>query len=155
VTRVHEHVDVNAMASSVWAMVGAPADICEWHPGIVSSQLKDGVRHCTLRDGEEIAEAIVEHSDNLRFYVYAVAGDRFGMVNYTSRIQVDDVAGVARVVWTGEFDACDPGQADALAETISATYREGLHALRAALLGREDERDDVTSVQVSPPTKGR
>lgn len=52
------------------------------------------------------------------------------MVNYESRIQVENAGHGARVVWTGHFDASDHGQSPGITEAIAATYREGLEALR-------------------------
>jgi hypothetical protein len=135
-TSVQEYIDLPVSPASVWSVVGAPGAICDWHPGIVSSPLIDGVRTCTLRGGGEINEAIVEHSDERRFYIYAVVGDLFGMVNYRSRIQVDDLDGGARVIWTGDFDVSEISQGDVLAETVAATYREGLEALPKVITSR-------------------
>lgn len=131
--QVREFIDISTAPALVWSVIGDPAAISRWHPGIASSPLADGVRHCTLASGERIAETIVAHSDERQFYVYAVGDGFFGMANYRSRIQVQAVNGGARVVWTGDFDAIEPDDADVLAESIAATYREGLEALRSAV----------------------
>lgn len=132
---VDEKIDIASTPELVWSLVGDPAAICGWHPGIQASRLLDGVRYCTLRGGGEVAERIVEHCDRQRYYSYAVLGSQFGMVDYRSRIRVlgiDD--GGTRMEWTGQFDATDPAHAGHIAESIAATYRDGLTAVRNHLV---------------------
>ncbi|MGV0746000.1 SRPBCC family protein [Mycolicibacterium sp. XJ870] len=132
---VTENIDIASTPEAVWSLVGDPAAICVWHPGVATSPLVDGVRYCTLADGGEVAEQIVEHCDRLRYYIYAVRGSEFGMVDYQSRINVLGIdGGGARMEWTGQFDAAEPAHGGLIAESVAATYRDGLTAVRNRLV---------------------
>ena len=131
---VEESIDIASAPEVVWSLVGDPAAICGWHPGIEASSMVHGVRHCTLMGGGEVAEEIVEHCDRQRYYVYAVVGGQFGMVDYRSRIQVLGIdGGGARMKWSGQFDAIEPAHGSLIAESVATTYRDGLTAVRNRL----------------------
>ncbi|WP_067858004.1 SRPBCC family protein [Mycolicibacterium wolinskyi] len=131
---VGESIEIASTPDAVWSLVGDPAAICVWHPGIQASSFVNGVRYCTLTGGGEVAEQIVEHCDRQRCYVYALLGSQFGIVGYRSRIHVLGVdGGGARMEWTGQFDATEPAHAGLMTESIAATYRDGLNAVRNRL----------------------
>ncbi|PXW30919.1 UNVERIFIED_CONTAM: carbon monoxide dehydrogenase subunit G [Williamsia faeni] len=129
-TRVREEIAIAAPPASVWSVMGSPASLAQWHPGIDSSSESNGSRRCTMVGGGEVTELIVEHSDEDRYYVYAVEGNQFGMVDYQSRIQVEGAGEGSRVVWSGEFEAARPNTAGRLVEAIASSYRAGLESLR-------------------------
>ena len=129
-TKVNEQIEIKASPAAVWAIMGAPESIAEWHPAIATSPLIDGARHLTIEGGGEAVEPIVEHSDKDRYYVYTVASGPFPMKDYLSRVEVHEAAGGCRVVWTGEFEANDPDQADGIAQAFSGIYRGGLEGIR-------------------------
>jgi Polyketide cyclase / dehydrase and lipid transport len=131
--KVYEAKEIAATPDAVWAAMGRPETICEWHPAIAMSSMSDAVRHCTLVGGGEIDEAIVEHSDNGRFYVYIVTAGPFDVPGYRSRMAVEDAGTGARVVWSGQFEASDPDHDASLSETLSRVYRQGLEGIRSLI----------------------
>src|SRR5438552_3666674 len=131
-TKVVETIDIKATPDAVWAVMGAPESISVWHPGIATSPITDGVRYLALEGGGDVVEPVVEHSDKDHYYVYAISSGPFDMKDYRSRLEVQEATGGARVVWTGEFEANDPDQADGLAQVFSGVYKAGLEGIRQA-----------------------
>jgi uncharacterized protein YndB with AHSA1/START domain len=129
-TKVSETIEVHAPVAAVWAIMGDPESISQWHPGIVSSPLAEGTRHCTLDGGGEVDEFIVEHSDDEHFYVYTITASPFEMRDYQSRIALDAVEGGTRIVWDGEFEATDPGASEGMVQVFSGVYVAGLESVR-------------------------
>jgi hypothetical protein len=111
--------------------MGAPDTIASWHPGIATSPVTDGVRHIGLEGGGDVEEPILEHSDDERFYVYAISKSPFDMTGYKSRISVEGAGeGISHVVWTGEFEATNPADADGIAGVFTEVYKAGLATIR-------------------------
>jgi len=125
-TQLTEEVVVEANPDVVWALIGRPESIADWHPGIAASPVTDGVRYCSLEGGGEVDEPIESHSDAERTYTYSIARSPFEMSGYRSTLTVSPVDGGSRVVWTGEFEAPDEEAAAALATAFAGVYRAGL-----------------------------
>jgi hypothetical protein len=130
ITKVSETIEIKASPDVVWAVIGDPEEISSWHPAIAASPITDGVRHCALEGGGAVEEPIIEHSDDGRYYVYTIAASPFDMTGYRSRLEVQALDGTARVVWSGEFEAGDPAQADGMAQAFSGIYKQGLESAR-------------------------
>ena len=128
---VHESINIHATPDTVWALIGSPDAISDWHPAIATSPVSAGVRRCTLEGGGSLVEPIVEHSDGARFYVYEVAEGPFPMSFYHSRIAVEDAEGGSRVVWQADFEPDDPKYEPEMVETFAGIYRAGLDVVRS------------------------
>jgi uncharacterized protein YndB with AHSA1/START domain len=63
---------VNATPDSVWKTIGDPSAISGWHPAVASSSLDGDARLCTLADGAEIHEKILEVDAGGRSYTYTI-----------------------------------------------------------------------------------
>jgi len=127
---VQTSININAAPDTVWALIGSPDSLSDWHPAIATSPVSDGVRRCTLEGGGSLVEPIVEHSDVERFYVYEVAEGPFPMKAYRSRISVEDAAGSSRVVWDTNFEPDDPASEAEMVATFASIYKAGLDVVR-------------------------
>jgi hypothetical protein len=97
---------------------------------IANSAADGDGRSCTLVDGAEMVEPILERSDAQRYYDYEIVDAPMPVRFYRSRLTVTERGGIAHVDWTGEFEPQRPADEDRLVEAFSATYRGGLDALR-------------------------
>ena len=121
--------DYSASASAVWAVIGN-LDISAWPPAIASATVADdgSARTCTLGDGGEIAEEILERDDATRRYRYRVVTSPLPMTDYVSVISVGETDGGSRVAWEAEFTPVGIEAAE-LEGMIRGLYEAGLSAL--------------------------
>ena len=127
---VRETVMIAAHPNDVWEIAGDPGRIADWVPAIASSAADGDERSCTLVDGAELIERILERSDVERYYDYEIVDAPMPVRFYRSRLTVSEREGIAHVDWTAEFEPQRAGDEDRLVEALSATYRGGLDALR-------------------------
>jgi len=132
---VHETIQIDADPRSVWELAGNPARIAEWVPALASATAEGDERRCTLEDGGELVERIVERSDVGRFYEYEIVDAPMPLRSYRSRLTVRAHRGRAHVDWIADFEPQQAGQEEQLADAFAATYRSGLEQLRTLLEG--------------------
>ena len=133
--KVHASIAVNAAPDAVWAVVGSPDSLSEWHPAIAASPVSDGVRQTTIEGGGSLVEPIVEHSDDNRYYIYEITESPFPMSSYRSRIAVEDAAGSSRVLWETDFEPDDPATEAEMTATFTSIYEAGLEVVRDRFKG--------------------
>lgn len=127
---VTETMDFGATSAAVWALVGNPNALSDWHPAIAASPVSDGIRRCTLVGGGDLVESIVEHSDEDRFYLYEISEGPFPMTGYQSRIAVEDADTGSRIVWQADFTPDDPATEQEMTDTFSGIFQAGLESVR-------------------------
>ena len=71
---VRRHVRINCPADTVWALVGDPARIQEWFPGIVASTVEGNRRVVTTGAGLPMPEEIVTNDRLQRRFQYRLSG---------------------------------------------------------------------------------
>lgn len=125
-----ETIDIEAPADAVWDVAGRPGRIADWLPALTTSELTGSERHCTLTNGAELEEKIIEHSDDERRYTYEIVSGPMPLASYRSTFAVDGADGRSRIEWGAEFETEQPEQADEVADMMRQTYREGLESLR-------------------------
>jgi mxaD protein len=128
--QVLETVEINAPPDEVWAIVGDPGRIGEWVPALADSTLEDDYRSCTMQDGAEIVERIVERSDEERYYIYEIASSPLPLKSYRSWLAVQGHGDHSHVVWEAQFQAESADQEPDLVAAFERIYREGLITLR-------------------------
>ena len=69
---IRKHVVLNTAADTVWKMVGDPAAIIEWGPGIESCKMDGSKRILTLAQGGTVEEEIVTIDPELLRIQYRV-----------------------------------------------------------------------------------
>lgn len=74
---IRREVRIDRSAAQVWSVVGDPATIHTWFPGIAGSTVEGKVRTITLNSGIPLPEDIVTVDPILRRFQYAIAGGLF------------------------------------------------------------------------------
>jgi hypothetical protein len=131
--QVRETIEISASPEDVWALAGDPGRIGDWVPSLAESRLEDDHRACTTQEGGEIAERILERSDEGRYYVYEITDSPLPLRSYRSRLAVHGHGDHSHVNWEAEFEAESPDLEPDLAGNFSQIYREGLATLRDRL----------------------
>jgi uncharacterized protein YndB with AHSA1/START domain len=134
---IHESITIHADPATVWDLAGDPARIADWMPAIAASTADGDRRFCTLQDGGDLAERIIERSDEERFYEYEVLEGPMPVSSYRSRLSVEGHDEHSHVDWEAEFAPQEREQEQELTEMVSGLYREGLDSLRERLESRE------------------
>ncbi len=132
-TQVRETIEIHASPEDVWALAGDPGRIGEWVPALAGSTMENGYRACTTRDGAEIVERVLEHSEEEHYYIYEITNSPLPLRSYRSRLAVHGHADHSHVTWEAEFDAESPDLEPELATRFGQIYREGLATLRERL----------------------
>ena len=74
---VRRHVHIKRSAHDVWEVIGDPARIQEWFPGIVSSEVDGTTRVITTGAGLPMPEEIVTHDQLQRRFQYRITAPLF------------------------------------------------------------------------------
>lgn len=130
---VTEQLDYQSTPEVLWALVGRPETISDWHPAIATSAVDHGVRRCTLVGGGALVEPIVKHSDEGRFYTYDLTEGPFPTSSYRSTISVEAVDGGSRLVWHTEFEPDEPSAEQKMIDLFAGIYRAGMENVQDRL----------------------
>jgi uncharacterized protein YndB with AHSA1/START domain len=131
--RIRETIQIAADPDRVWDVAGDPGRIADWLPLLSSSRVDGDARECTMKDGGELRERILEHSDEDHVYSYEILEGPMPIRSYRSRFSVEGHDGHSHVDWEAEFEPERPEQEAELVEMLTKTYREGLESLRGRL----------------------
>lgn len=71
---IRSHARVQRTADDVWKVVGDPARIIEWFPGVTAVTVEDDLRTLTLASGLPIREQIVTLDPRMRRFQYRILG---------------------------------------------------------------------------------
>lgn len=71
---IRSHARIDRSADAVWKVVGDPARIIEWFPGLTGVTVADGHRTLTMRSGLTVEEEIVTLDHRLRRFQYRITG---------------------------------------------------------------------------------
>jgi hypothetical protein len=69
---IRHHIRIARPAADVWALVGDPARLHEWFPGIVACEVEGDRRTITTGTGLPMPEQILVHDDVARRFQYRV-----------------------------------------------------------------------------------
>jgi hypothetical protein len=100
---VRRQVRINRSADEVWALVGDPARIHEWFPGIVASSVDGTTRVITTGSGMPMPEQIVTNDAIQRRFQYRITTPMFR--EHLSTLDVLDVGdGTSLAVYSADAD---------------------------------------------------
>ncbi len=123
---VRHQVRLAAEAETVWALVGDPARLPEWFPGIESCTVEGDQRTVTTRSGLPMPERLLTVDPALRRLQYRITAPLF--VEHLGTIDVLDLGdGTCLVVYSTD------AQPATLALVIGGAARAALAALPTAL----------------------
>ena len=125
---VRRQVGIARSPAEVWALVGDPARIQEWFPGIVSSTVEGTTRVVVTGSGLQMPEQIVTNDPVQRRFQYRITAPMFR--EHLSTLDVLDVGdGTSLVVYAADADP------STLALVIAGAAGNALEHLRDLLEG--------------------
>ncbi|EWS56318.1 MULTISPECIES: SRPBCC family protein [unclassified Methylibium] len=129
---VSREVEVDAAPATVWKLVGNFNHLDVWHPAVVASTQKGGIRTLTLAGGGgTIVEKRTALSDSKMSYSYVIQSGPLPVQQYASTLTVmTGAAGKSIVSWTGTFNAKGAPD-DKAKEVIQGVYDAGLARVAA------------------------
>ena len=74
---IRRHVHIRRPAAEVWSLIGDPARIAEWFPGIVSATVDGTTRVITTGAGQPMPEEIVTNDQIQRRFQYRITTPLF------------------------------------------------------------------------------
>ena len=119
---------INATADAVWATVGQPENISQWHPAIAASPRDGDVRRCVLANGAELVEEVLEQNDHERFYRYAITDSPLPVKDYRARISVSQQGSSCTLCWEATFEPLAP--AAEVEAMIEGVMQAGIESVR-------------------------
>jgi carbon monoxide dehydrogenase subunit G len=123
---VRRQVRIARTADDVWAVVGDPATISQWFPGIVDAKIDGSTRTITTASGVPMPEEIVTNDPIQRRFQYRLTG---GFVrNHLGTIDVFDLGDDSSLV--AYATDCEP---DAMALIIGGATGNALGELKRQL----------------------
>jgi uncharacterized protein YndB with AHSA1/START domain len=132
--RIRQTIEIPAPADEVWRTVGRPERIAEFHPHVAAATVDGSVRRCTLADGTEIVERIVDHSVVHRFYTYELAHALASLSHYRACIAVRGHGDHTHVDWDAEVEPARAEDGPLLARGLDEALGAGLESLRALVV---------------------
>jgi hypothetical protein len=130
---VRREVRIERPAAEVWDLVGDPARVAEWFPGIVAATVDGSTRVVTLASGVPMPEEIVTCDPVTRRFQYRITAPM--VTEHLSTIDVFELDDDSCLVSYG----CDASPAT-IALVIGGAGGHALHTLRDGL---EAERRDT------------
>ena len=142
-----QRIEIKAAPDAVWAVLGDPASMAEWHPDVASVTLEGegpGAKRVvefksggTLTDG---IDRIVEESHEIRWRLSTEDIEVFPVSYYTNSLKVEPVGDGAAVIWNASFFRADttnePQESfndEAAVAAMDGLITHGLEGLKAKL----------------------
>ena len=129
--RIRQTIEIQAPADDVWRLLGRPEFIADFHPQVVAARVDRSLRTCTLADGSEVVERIVEHSVVHRFYTYELARPLASLSRYRACLAVRGHGDHSHVDWDASLEPARADDSEVLASGFDETFSVGLERLRA------------------------
>jgi hypothetical protein len=127
---VRREIVIERSADDVWAVLGDPATISEWFPGIADATVEGTTRVITTESGIPMPEEIITNDPLLRRFQYRLTGRL--VQHHLGTIDVFDI-GDGRSLVSYATD-CVP---DVMALIIGGATGNALHELKRQLEGAQ------------------
>jgi hypothetical protein len=131
------HVEVtkgyDVHAEEIWARIGDPGSLSNWHPGVETTEMLENgsTRVNTVPGGGRVIEPIIEQADHR--YTFRIAESPLPFGDFVSTVRVrDDSAGGCVVEWDATFQPNGVSEAEA-ADLVRGFFQSGLDALDTGL----------------------
>jgi hypothetical protein len=129
--RVFQTIEIQAPADEVWRVAGRLEGIADFHPEVSAASVHGDYRRCTLVDGREVLERIVDHSVVHRFYTVELAGGDPPFDGYRVCLAVRGHGDHSHVDWDVELAAECTDAGCERARSVDEAAQAALEALRA------------------------
>ena len=130
---VRREIVIGAAVDEVWKVVADGARQAEWFPGMVSSQVDDGIRTIVTAVGGFLMEEILEVDHKARCFEYRITGPMH-LDHHRGRITVLEDQDGARVVYEQELEP------KALVYVLDAAIGDALDGLRDLVMDGRTSR---------------
>ena len=100
---IRNHIRIHRPAADVWALVGDPAALHTWFPGVVDCTVEGDRRVITLASGMQLPEEILVNDRLQRRFQYTITAPLFRYHRGTIDV-IDLEDGTCLVVYTTEAD---------------------------------------------------
>lgn len=151
--KVNESININAPASSVWAIIGDFGSADTWLPMVESTESTGGnepgaTRTLVLGPDAKLYETLKKHSDEKMSYSYRIPVETHDVNilpvnNYSSTLSVKESGDGCVVTWKGAFYRGYPNNDpppelsdEAAVEAVTAVYKAGLENLKKIAEGK-------------------
>lgn len=132
---------VNSSPDKTWALIGPFGSIAQWHPEVTSSvesQNDKGqtLRTITYKNGQQVIERLVSHSDATRSYAYTIEKGKLPVSEFRGEVQVVGNGEQSRINWTATFEVVGgipPERATSIVDGILQSAAPGIVAKLGAL----------------------
>jgi carbon monoxide dehydrogenase subunit G len=105
--RVHEEITIERSADDVWTVVGDPASIVQWVPGVVSCDVEGHIRTAVLGDRRFTEEFQVDHAKRRITYRIVEATGPAPLTSHEAQVAVTPSGTGCQVVYSHEFEPRD------------------------------------------------
>lgn len=123
---------ISADADAIWATIAKGSDVHHWFGSVIVACSLDGTdRACTMADGAELKERILEVDSDARRFRYAIDEHPLPATNVIATITVNVPAeGKTTITWGADYDAA-PEHAGLMRETLTGLYAQAIKSLEA------------------------
>lgn len=126
--------EISGNADAIWATISSGGDVHRWFPAIQNCRLEGSgegaARFCTMIDGNELKERIVEVNHAVRRFRYAIDQHPLPAQNVLASIDVRDTGdGQAFIIWGAEFEASEEAIPQ-IKEMLQGLYTQASKALK-------------------------
>jgi NADPH:quinone reductase len=139
--QVRRSTVIDAPIDQVWAVLRDFNGHERWHPAVAESRIEEGragdeagcVRRFKLRDGAELREQLLRHSDRDRAFSYCILDSPIPLIDYVSNVTLKPVTDGDRTYWEWSSNFSVPRGRDAeLAALVGdGIYEAGFAAIQA------------------------
>lgn len=119
-------------AKAVWDIIAPGTGVDRWFGAITACSVEEDARYCTMIDGSELIETIVDIDHKAMSFRYTVDTHPLPAGRIASRIEVSETTpGHARNVWGSRIEAETEKEAQATADALEQLYNQGIASLVA------------------------
>lgn len=133
-TTVNSVVDVPAQ--HLWATIAQGGGVDKWFGAVITScELKGNgqgaQRFCTMADGAELEERILEIDNDKKRFVYAIDKHPLPATDFIAALEIADIGdGQSKVTWSAKFNA-DNQNGVMVEGMLAVLYEQGIQSLAA------------------------
>ncbi|MBW4554627.1 MAG: SRPBCC family protein [Trichormus sp. ATA11-4-KO1] len=126
--------EISGQADAIWDTISAGGNVHKWFSTIIQSCQLEGTgegasRLCTMIDGNELKERIVEVNHAVRRFRYAIDQHPLPAKDVIAFIEVKNAGnGRAFISWGAEFEASEE-TIPQIKETLHGLYMQGIQSL--------------------------
>ncbi|MBE9049165.1 SRPBCC family protein [Nostocales cyanobacterium LEGE 11386] len=128
--------EISGKTDAIWETISAGGNVHKWFPMVIHSCQLQGTgegasRFCTMADGNELEERIVEVNHAARRFRYTVDKHPLPAKDVIAFIEVKNAGdGRTFISWGAEFEASEEAVPQ-VKETIHGLYMQGIQSLEA------------------------